>query len=70
MKQQILQFWNDERGVTTLEYAIIAALLVAGLAVVVTSLTTGLGTFFEGIVTKLNAIGGTTGGGTGGSTGG
>ena len=57
MKEQLLQFWNDEEGVTTLEYAILAALLVAGLATVVVSLTDGLQDFFTTIVTNLKAVG-------------
>lgn len=57
MKEQILKFWNDEEGVTALEYAILAALLVAGLALAFGALTGGLNTFFAGIVTRLNAIG-------------
>jgi pilus assembly protein Flp/PilA len=60
MKQQFLQFWNDEEGVTTLEYAILAALLVAGLAAVITALTDGLEEFFGTISAKLQSIGGTT----------
>lgn len=60
MKQQLVQFWNDEEGVTTLEYAILAALLVAGLGVVVTALTGGLESFFQTISAKLQTIGGTT----------
>lgn len=60
MKQQFLQFWNDEEGVTTLEYAILAALLVAGLATVITALTGGLSDFFGTISAKLQSIGGTT----------
>lgn len=60
MKQQFLQFWNDEEGVTTLEYAILAALLVAGLATVITVMTDGLGNFFKTITDRLGDIGGTT----------
>ena len=60
MKEQLLQFWNDEEGVTTLEYAILAALLVAGLGAVVVSLTTGLSEFFTTIVTNLKAVGTST----------
>ncbi|MCD0505528.1 Flp family type IVb pilin [Bordetella petrii] len=60
MKEQLLKFWNDEEGVTTLEYAILAALLVAGLGVVITALTGGLADFFETISAKLQTIGGTT----------
>ncbi|MBV7486650.1 Flp family type IVb pilin [Bordetella sp. BOR01] len=58
MKEQLLRFWNDEEGVTTLEYAILAALLVAGLGAVVVSLTTGLEGFFDTITTKLNGLAG------------
>lgn len=60
MKQQLLQFWNDEEGVTTLEYAILAALLVAGLAAVTEALTGGLTEFFGTISARLQTIGGTT----------
>lgn len=61
MKQQFLQFWNDEEGVTTLEYAILAALLVAGLATVIMALTDGLEDFFGTISAKLTTLsGGTT----------
>jgi len=53
MKEQLVRFWNDEEGVTTLEYAILAALLVAGLGAVITALTGGLTTFFGTIAAKL-----------------
>jgi len=56
MKEQLLMFWNDEEGVTTLEYAILAALLVAGLAAVVGVLTDGLGDFFKTITTNLKTL--------------
>lgn len=57
MKEQLVQFWNDEEGVTTLEYAILAALLVAGLGTVLAALTGGLTTFFGTIADKLEALG-------------
>ncbi|MBO1112380.1 Flp family type IVb pilin [Bordetella petrii] len=69
MKEQLLMFWNDEEGVTTLEYAILAALLVAGLATVISALTGGLETFFKTIATKLDGLTGTSGTGTGTTSG-
>jgi len=56
MKEQLLKFWNDEEGVTTLEYAILAALLVAGLATVIGVLTDGLEGFFSDITTRLKTL--------------
>ena len=56
MKALMKEFWNDEEGVTTLEYAILAALLVAGLAGVISALTGSLTDFFDTIATKLGAL--------------
>jgi pilus assembly protein Flp/PilA len=56
MKEQFLKFWNDEEGVTTLEYAILAALLVVGLVAVTDSLTDALSGFFTTIGGKLNSM--------------
>lgn len=56
MKEQLLQFWNDEEGVTTLEYAILAALLLGGLTIAVATLTDGLGEFFQAITDKLTGL--------------
>lgn len=51
------KFWNDERGLETVEWAVIAALIVAGLIAIIT----GLGQNVEGRFQELqNATAPTT----------
>ena len=38
MRAWLTRFWSDERGLETIEYAIMVALIVAGLVVVVTAI--------------------------------
>ena len=38
MKALIKKFWRDEKGLETIEYAIMVALIVAGLIAVVTAI--------------------------------
>jgi len=40
---------QDKKGVTAIEYALIAGVLVAGIGVAFTALTGSLNTFFSGI---------------------
>ena len=55
MKEQLVRFWKDEEGVTTLEYALVAAVLVVGIGVAVEVLTDGLSDAFTAITGKLAA---------------
>lgn len=57
MKQQLLQFWNDEEGVTALEYAIVAAVLVVAVGAAMWAMADELETFFESIGAKLTTAG-------------
>lgn len=52
----ITQFIDDERGVTAIEYALIAALVAVGIIVGATALGGGLSGLFDKIATKINGI--------------
>ncbi|MDM9558222.1 MULTISPECIES: Flp family type IVb pilin [Bordetella] len=54
MKEQLMRFWKDEEGVTALEYAIVAAVLVVAVGAAIWALGDDLKAFFEGIGTKLD----------------
>jgi pilus assembly protein Flp/PilA len=45
--------WRDRRGVTAVEYGVIAALMATALVGLIASLTGGLTTAFSNIVTHL-----------------
>lgn len=49
------RFWRDERGVTAIEYGLIAALIGVAILVATTNLGTKLSSVFSGIDTKLVA---------------
>jgi len=53
MSKFIKRFVTDERGVTAIEYAIIAGLIAVALAVSVGNVVTKLQTVFTAIVTAL-----------------
>ncbi|CAN7382145.1 Flp family type IVb pilin [Caballeronia sp. dw_19] len=53
MSNLIKHFVKDERGVTAIEYALIAGLIAAALAVSIGDVVTKLQTVFTNIVTAL-----------------
>jgi len=48
-------FWADDRGLETLEYAIIASLVVAGTITAITAIGVWLGTEYSDLQTTLEA---------------
>ena len=52
MKQKILTFFRDERGLTTVEYAVAGGLI----ALVVITAFTNLGTTVGGVITQIDAL--------------
>ena len=54
MRQFLKFFQRDERGVTALEYAILAGIIVVALVAVGTSFTTGLTTIFTALTSKVS----------------
>jgi len=56
MKEQLMQFWNDEDGVTALEYGLIAGLIAAAIVAAFAFLGDGLEDLFESIKTKMGTI--------------
>jgi pilus assembly protein Flp/PilA len=54
MKSLIQKFWNDERGLETVEYAIIAGLIVVGIIVTVTAIGTLVAGKFEALEAALD----------------
>ena len=55
VKALIKKFWADEKGLETIEYAIMIALIVAGLIAVVGAIGTWVLGQFEGLQTELTA---------------
>ena len=55
MKNLLNKFANDESGLETVEYAIIAGLIVAGLVTVVTAIGTWVNAQFTALETDLGA---------------
>lgn len=51
--QQVKQFWNDESGVTAVEYAIMIAAVGAVVLAAGTPLGTALTTYFQGVADLL-----------------
>ncbi|MCW3152087.1 Flp family type IVb pilin [Achromobacter spanius] len=62
MKAKLAQFWNDEDGITALEYGLIAGLVAVALIAAVGTFTDALGNMFTGLGDKLDTAGGTAGG--------
>ncbi|GLU34851.1 Flp family type IVb pilin [Trinickia caryophylli] len=54
MNKLIGRFLNDDRGVTAIEYALIAGLIAVAIVGSLNSVTTALETAFQNIVTSLN----------------
>jgi pilus assembly protein Flp/PilA len=55
MSKFIQNFVRDERGITAIEYALIAGLISIALVTIVGTLTTGLGTAFTNIALALTS---------------
>lgn len=55
MKAKLAQFWNDEEGITALEYGLIAGLVAVALIAAVGTFSDALGTMFTDLGAKLNA---------------
>ena len=55
MKKLIKRFVADERGLETVEYAIIVGLVVAGLVAVIAAIGAWVKTQFDGLQTDLGA---------------
>ncbi len=53
MKDQVMNFVNDEEGATAIEYGLLAALISAVIIGVVTTIGTKLNTAFTSIDSKL-----------------
>jgi pilus assembly protein Flp/PilA len=53
MKALVLKFWNDESGVTAIEYCLIAAGIALAIIAAVNSLGTSLSKLFTSISTAL-----------------
>ena len=53
MSNFIKRFFRDERGVTAIEYGLIAGIIAVALAAALGPLATKLGTVFAAIVTAL-----------------
>jgi pilus assembly protein Flp/PilA len=59
MKAKLAQFWNDEEGITALEYGLIAGLVAVALVVGVGAFTGSLKDMFNALKAKLDAAKGT-----------
>ncbi|MCY1364494.1 Flp/Fap pilin component [compost metagenome] len=49
MKAKLVQFWNDEDGITALEYGLIAGMIAVALLAAVKTFTTALDGLFTGL---------------------
>ncbi len=49
MKQKLMQFWNEEEGITALEYGLIAGMIAVALLAVVGTFTDALEGLFTGL---------------------
>ncbi|MDQ2138127.1 Flp family type IVb pilin [Alcaligenaceae bacterium A4P071] len=57
MKAQLLKFWNEEDGASAIEYGLLVGVLVLGIVVALGTFSDSVGTFFEGLATKVsNAV--------------
>ncbi|MDR7944812.1 Flp family type IVb pilin [Achromobacter aegrifaciens] len=54
MKATLAQFWNDEDGITALEYGLIAGMVAVALIVAVGAFTGALQSMFSDLGTKLD----------------
>ena len=55
MKATLAQFWNDEDGITALEYGLIAGMVAVALIVAVGAFSTSLKNMFTDLGDKLDA---------------
>ncbi|MFF7399620.1 MULTISPECIES: Flp family type IVb pilin [Achromobacter] len=55
MKAKLAQFWNDEDGITALEYGLIAGLVAVALIAAVGTFSDALSSMFTDLGAKLNA---------------
>jgi len=58
MVQVLRNFWNDEEGVTAIEYGLIAALIAVVIIVVVKLVGTELSSTFDKVGTELQGANG------------
>jgi len=63
MKQQIMKFFREEDGLTTVEYAIVGGLVGAAVIVAFTALGGSVGAVIEAITGELDQSPAITGGG-------
>jgi pilus assembly protein Flp/PilA len=54
--QAIQKFWQQEDGVTAIEYGLIAALIACAIILGITAVGTKLNTMFTNISTKINGV--------------
>jgi pilus assembly protein Flp/PilA len=67
MKNSIHKFLKDETGVTAIEYGLIAGLIVAGIAVSLSSIGGDLKTIFSSLTTSTGTAATAAGAGAGGT---
>ncbi len=53
MKSTLVRFWNDEEGITALEYGLMAGLIAVAVIAAVGLLTDGLNDVFKNVGLKL-----------------
>ena len=53
MKKLVKRFVKDEKGLETIEWTLMAALIILGLVALITSLQTEIGNVFTGLKTEL-----------------
>jgi pilus assembly protein Flp/PilA len=58
MKAKLAQFWNDEDGITALEYGLIAGLMAVAIIAAIGFFTGGLTSLFTDLGAKLTSQGG------------
>jgi pilus assembly protein Flp/PilA len=59
MKAKLMQFWNDDAGITALEYGLIAGLVAVALIASVGLFTGSLQGMYQALKAKLDAAQGT-----------
>ncbi|AUT49129.1 Flp family type IVb pilin [Achromobacter sp. Marseille-Q0513] len=59
MKAKLMQFWNDDAGITALEYGLIAGLVAVALIASVGLFTGSLQSMYQALKAKLDAAQGT-----------
>lgn len=50
------RFWNDQRGMETVEYAVMTALIVAALVTAITAMSGAISTRFGEVTTRVNDV--------------